>query len=65
MADGTTLAFILLTLAIDFVLEALWGNLNSHTSYLGWSIAVVLAYQHLIPLGISTGAASAIIGRGD
>jgi len=58
------LVFLILVLAIDFVVDGLWSNLNAHTSYVGWSMAVTFAYQHLIPLGVSTGLGGVIAEKG-
>ena len=58
------LVFVALTLAIDMVFDALWSGLNAHTSYVGWSFAVIIAYQHLIPLGASASLAGAVAGKG-
>ena len=58
------LVFVVLTLAIDVVFDALWSGLNVHTSYVGWNIAVIVAYQHLIPLGASASLAGAVAGKG-
>jgi hypothetical protein len=54
------LAFVILVLTIDLIMDDLWGSLNSRTSYAGWNAATIIAYHHLIPLAASIGLAGKV-----
>ena len=63
MVTGSALVFVVLAVVIDIILETLWSGLNANTTYIGWSLATIFAYQHLLPLAASITLAGKLTGK--
>ena len=63
MSDLGAVLYLIVTVVVDVFVNHVWAALNANTSYLGWQIPTVIAYQHVIPLSVSAALAGILLAN--
>ena len=61
--SGLAVLYLIITVVVDVFVDEAWAFLNATTNYALWQPATVVAYQHLLPFGVSAGLAALAIGK--